>query len=187
MLPRIHLQVRKEFIMTEENGNKGSKERQGIALVIFPDWKGARTYRGIGIEGTVTDKDGKKTKLKQPFRFDTNIPVPATDAEAQELYSCKLSDLIEAGVMKLSYDRDTDIGNEITAELEKGTDFATIDDVSKFEKALQDGMSTPKERTPSMAKENKKLANQLTALMGQYNVSSVEELDKLIASAKKKK
>jgi len=173
--------------MAEENGNKGSKERQGIALVIFPDWKGARIERGIGIEGTVTDKDGKKTKLKQPFRFDVNLPVPATDAEAQELYSCKLSDLIEAGVMKLSYDRDTDIGNEITAELEKGTDFATIDDVSKFEKALQDGMSTPKERTPSMARENKKKASQLDALMEQYGVASPEELANLIASAKKKK
>lgn len=192
------------------------KERQGIALAIYPDWKGARLERGIGIEGTVVidEEDSKgalvdfdevvesisanvaegtfvdsnalkrSIKVKQNYRFDANLPVPTTDEDSMNLYGVSLASLVEAGVMKLSYDRDTNIGNDITEAIIKGEDFGTIPDVSKFEKSFEDELSTPKEKAVSQAKENKKKASELDALMEKFGVASPAELAALIAESK---
>ena len=137
-------------------------------------------------ENTIVEVNAKKRsiKVKQPLRFDVALPLPTTDEDAQALYGVSLASLVEAGVMKISYDRDTNIGNEITSAIKSGIDFAEIEDVDKYAATFQEEISTPKEKTVSQAKENKKKASELDALMAKYGVTSAAELASLIQASK---
>jgi hypothetical protein len=168
-----------------EEGKTKKVERVGILLSIFKNWTGKRTERRIGIEGTSYDKDGKGTKLKTKFFFDTKLPVPTTDAEAQELYSCNLSDLIEAGVIQLSYDRDTSLGNMIVSALEKQTDFAQLADTTTYATEFEKSLKTPPERKPSVTRELKQKVSAMDALLAKYGVADLAALETAIKKAKK--
>jgi hypothetical protein len=171
--------------MAEETNKVKKVERIGILLSIFKAWTGKRTGRSIGIEGTSYDKEGKGTKLKTNYFFDTKLPVPATDEEAQELYSCKLADLVEAGVLQLSYDRDTSLGNMIVTALEAKTDFGKLADTSAYATELEKSMRVPSERKPSVVKELKKKVSAVDALLAKYGVTNLEELETAIKKQKK--
>lgn len=137
-------------------------------------------------DGTVVtyNPNNRSIKMKQNYRFDVNLPIPTTDEDAKELYGITLVELVEAGVSKLSYDRDTGIGNTITSALARGVEFGTIDDISEYEKTFEDELKTPKERVASVAKENKKKASLLDALMDKYGVDSPADLVALIEASK---
>ena len=171
--------------MAEELKKEKKPDRTGILLSIFKRWTGKRIERRIGIEGTSYDKDGNGKKLKTNYFFDTQLPVPATDAEAQELYSCNLADLIEAGVLQLSYDRDTSLGNMIVTALEAKTDFGKLADTTAYATELEKSLKTPAERKPSATKELKKKVSAVDALLAKYGVTNLEELETAIKKQKK--
>jgi hypothetical protein len=149
------------------------KERVGIDLPIYPDFKGGRVTRYFGL----TDE----------YRFDIQVPVPKTDEECQSLYGVPLATIIAKGAKQHSYDNDTNLRNLVKEAVEKGETFASIEDVSTYAVTLQDDMSTPKERKTSAAAQNKKDAEELKRFKEEAGVESMDELRELIAKAKANK
>jgi len=162
-----------------------TKERVGIKLDLFPNWSGKRTSRSLGIEGTA-EIDGKKTKIKQNYRFDCEIPVPSTDEEAVEIFGegMTIDTLVAMGVEKISYDRDTNIGNLITQDLVNGVDFGNLEDVDKYATEFQSELSTPKAKRVGVAKETKRKASVLDGLYAKYGVTNEAELMALLDKVK---
>lgn len=132
----------------QENGTK-KVEKVGIKLNCFPNWTGKRVSRVYGID--------------KAYKLEAEIPVPATDKEAQELYELTLSDLIVSGTKQLTYDRDTLFGKMIR---DNDEDWASVGDVQTYTDAMETELSHAPVRTVS---EKAKKVKELTAKASQYD------------------
>ena len=151
----------------EENGKEKQVELESINIEAWADWTGPRVNRDIRT-------GDKKTK------FSVGLPIPATDAEAEELYGVPLARLIEKGTKQHSYDKDTDLANLIAGWLKAGDEMGDhADDVKTAVEA--DFKAPDKERKGESAQE-KAARKELESLKKSSGLSYAEMVAKIKAA-----
>ena len=115
----------------------------GIALILFPDYKGPRIERAIRLGD-------------QKHKFDASIPAPRDPEQIKEIYNVTKEEIWNDGYRQRSYDTDGAVRNIIKEQMAKGVppeDFAELvrtnwEEAMKFdpEKAKSKGGVAKKER-----------------------------------------
>ena len=151
--------------MADENGTNGKEkavELKSIYVEVWPDWKGPRVQREFRCG------DGE-------HKFTTGLPCPQTDEEAQAIYGVNVEYATNKGWLQHSYDKDTNLGNILKAEVKKGTDMNSLP-AMVAETIEKDFIWTETERKTGEA-------SQLKAAKAELGMS----LSEMIALAKKVK